>query len=296
MGRDGFLPGLVGSKTGEEVRAAWRQSHLESQLAPAAPVFLGLRLLWRIVICSSETEQLEVVARANILARVLGLTGKQCRRHPGPGRELMKIYDFPLSPRCRKVRAIVYELGLTPEFVPVNLFKGEQKRPEIVRLNPNARVPILVDGDFVLWESNAIVNYLASGSALLPESPRERADVARWCDWQQAHLGPAIAKVAFQRLVKPMTGQGDPDPAIVESGTLEYAESARVLDACLGSKEYVAGLLSVADFILAAIHSVAAPAGLDVSPYPRVGAWLERMLGRPSFKLALADAQGATPQ
>jgi glutathione S-transferase len=147
----------------------------------------------------------------------------------------MKIYDFPLSPNCRKVRAIVYELGLSAEFVPVNLFKGEQHKPEILALNPNAKAPILVDGDFVLWESNAIASYLARDSNLLPTTPRERADVARWADWQLAHFGPAVRKVAFERVVKPMTGKGQPDLAIVEEGTAEYEKLAGVLDASLGT-------------------------------------------------------------
>jgi glutathione S-transferase len=203
----------------------------------------------------------------------------------------MKIYDFPLSPHCRKVRAIVYELGLTPEFVPVNLFQGEQRSAEIARLNPNARVPILVDGDFVLWESNAIVSYLAAGSALIPAGARERADVARWCDWQLAHLGPAIVKVGFQLVVKPLTGQGKPDAAIVDEGRTEYAKFTQVLEVSLGNKEYVAGRLSIADFILAALFSLATTAGLEVAPYPTVSAWLGRMLARESMQRALADAQ-----
>jgi glutathione S-transferase len=143
----------------------------------------------------------------------------------------MKIYDFPLSPNCRKVRAVVYELGLKPEFVSVNIFKGEARTPEMLALNPNAKLPVLVDGDFVLWESNAIVSYLANGTPLLPTSSRERADVDRWGDWQLAHLGPAIGKVAFERLVKPMTGQGAPDQAIVDVGTADFAKFTAVLEA-----------------------------------------------------------------
>jgi glutathione S-transferase len=208
----------------------------------------------------------------------------------------MKIYDFPLSPNCRKVRAIVYELGLTPEFVPVNLFKGEQRKPEMVALNPNAKAPILVDGDFVLWESNAIVAYLATGSALLPATRRERADVHRWSDWQLAHLGPAIGKVAFQRLVKPMTGQGEADPKIVAEGGVEYAKRTGVLDASLEDKEYVAGRLSIADFVLGAMFSIAATVGLETAPFPKVDAWLGRVLGRDSMRRALADAQAAMPR
>lgn len=206
----------------------------------------------------------------------------------------MKIYDFPLSPNCRKVRSVVYELGLNAEFVSLNLFKGEQRAPDIVALNPNAKAPILVDGEFVLWESNAIVNYLAHGSALLPATPRERADVERWCAWQLAHMGPAIGKVAFQRLVKPMTGQGAPDARIIEEGSAEYTRFAGVLDAALGNKEYVAGRLSVADFVLASVFSLAEPVGLDTKPYPKLHAWLGRMLARDSMQRTLKDSRAVT--
>jgi glutathione S-transferase len=205
----------------------------------------------------------------------------------------MKIYDFPLSPNCRKVRAVAYEVGLEPEFVPINLFKGDQHRPEIAALNPNEKAPILVDGDFVLWESNAIAGYLAHGSALVPTTRRDRADVERWCDWQLAHLGPAVGKVAFQRLVKPMTGQGQPDPKIVEEGTAEYTKFTGVLEASLGNKEYVAGRLSIADFVLASFYSVGATAGLETATFPKVHAWLGRILARDSMKRAIADAQRA---
>jgi glutathione S-transferase len=206
----------------------------------------------------------------------------------------MKIYDFPLSPNCRKVRAVVYELGLKPEFVSVNIFKGEARTPEMLALNPNAKLPVLVDGDFVLWESNAIVSYLANGTPLLPTSSRERADVDRWGDWQLAHLGPAIGKVAFERLVKPMTGQGAPDQAIVDVGTADFAKFTAVLEASLGSREYAAGRLSVADFILTSMYTIAATVGLEAAPYPRVNAWLGRVLARDSMKRALADAAAAT--
>jgi glutathione S-transferase len=206
----------------------------------------------------------------------------------------MRIYDFPLSPNCRKVRSVVYELGLNAEFVPLNLFKGEQRGPDIVALNPNAKAPILVQGDFVLWESNAIVSYLAHGSALLPADPRERANVERWCDWQLAHMGPAIGKVAFQRLVKPMTGQGAPDARVVEEGMAEYARFGAVLESSLGTKEYVGGRLSIADFVLASVFSLAEPVGLDTKPFPKVHAWLGRMLSRDSMRRTLNDARAVT--
>jgi len=203
----------------------------------------------------------------------------------------MKLYDFPFSPNCRKVRAVAYELGITLEYVHVDLLKGEQRAPAFLAKNPNGRVPVLEDGDFVLWESTAIQRYLASGSALVPRDRRVQADVDRWIAWQLAHLQPAMRVVAFERIVKPLTKQGEPDPAKIEAGTVEFAAACAVLDACLGDKEYVAGPLSLADFALAAHYSLAGAAGLDVSRYPRVESWLARMLARDSMKRALADAQ-----
>ncbi len=208
----------------------------------------------------------------------------------------MKIYDFPLSPNCRKVRAVAYELGLTPTFVPVQLFKGEQHRPELAGLNPNERVPVLVDGDFVLWESNAIVGYLAAGTRLLPDAARPRADVQRWCDWELSLFGPAVRKVAFERLVKPLTGRGPADPKVVEEGIADYRRLASVLETSLSNKAYVAGSLSTADFVLAAIFSIgtADAVGLETAPFPRVHAWLGRMMERDAVRRAVADAAAVT--
>src|SRR6202012_5995658 len=106
--------------------------------------------------------------------------------------------DFPFSPNCRKVRAVAYELGIALEHVPVNLVKGEQRAPAFLAKNPNGRVPVLEDGDFVLWESVAILRYFAAktpGSSLVPSGAREQADMDRWLVWQVAHLSPPLSKV-----------------------------------------------------------------------------------------------------
>src|SRR5262249_44646614 len=78
------------------------------------------------------------------------------------GAESVKLYHFPSSPNCLKVRAVAYELGLELELATVNIFRGESRSPAFEALNPNGLVPVLIDGDFVLWESNAILTYLAS--------------------------------------------------------------------------------------------------------------------------------------
>jgi glutathione S-transferase len=211
----------------------------------------------------------------------------------------MKLYDFAFSPNCRKVRAVAYELGVAFESATVDLLRGEQRTPAFLAKNPNGRVPVLEDGDFVLWESNAILLYLAtryaSGRSLVPTGARERAEVDRWLAWQLAHLQPATSKVAYERMVKKLTKRGEPDPAAIEAGTAEFATVSAVLDASLEGREYVAGALSVADFALASPYSIASSCGLDVTPYRRVNAWLDRVLSRDSMRRALADAHAVRP-
>jgi glutathione S-transferase len=209
----------------------------------------------------------------------------------------MKLHDFAFSPNSRKVRAVAYELGVTLEYAQVDALKGESRTPAFLELNPNGRIPVLEDGDFVLWESTAIIRYLAAQSdrpgALVPSNARGVADVDRWLAWQCAHLSPAMSKVAFERVVKKLTGQGEPDAAAIRAGTADFETYSSVLERSLEGREYVAGTLSLADFALASHYSVAAMCGLDVSRYPRLNAWLGRVLARDSMRRALADAQAS---
>jgi len=207
----------------------------------------------------------------------------------------MKIYDCASSPNSRKVRALAYELDLAPSYVSLNVFRGEHKRsPELAAMNPNGKLPVLAHEGLVLWESNAILNYLAAlrpERDLTPTAPRRRAEVERWLFWQTAHLGPAVTKVAVERFMKKLTGRGAPDPAAVDAGVAEFAVYSAVLDKALEGREYVAGALSVADFALWGYYALRGVAGLEVSAYPHLGAWLTRIEERSSVKAAVADAQ-----
>ncbi len=208
----------------------------------------------------------------------------------------MKLYQFPFSPNCQKVVAVAYEVGIALESVPVNLFKGEARAPALVAKNPNGRVPILEDGDFVLWESNAMLAYLAAKADridLAPTDPRERADVDRWLGWHNAHFGPAIGKVAFERVAKKLGGLGPPDDELVKKGESEFTQVASVLDQSLGDKEYVCGRMTIADLCMAPYAALTASCGLDFGPYPRAKAWVERMTARDSMKQMLAAVRGA---
>jgi glutathione S-transferase len=208
----------------------------------------------------------------------------------------MKLYQFPLSPNCQKVVALAHEVGVPLTLAAVDVFKGGARTPAMLARNPNGRVPILEDGDFVLWESNAMLAYIAAvaGRAdLAPTTARERGQVERWTYWQAAHFGPAIRKVAFERIVKKLAGLGAPDEAIVKAGMEEFVSTASVLEQCLGSEEYVCGRLTIADFALAPYAAVTESCGLDLDAYPRAKAWLTRMTARDSLKKTLAIAREA---
>ena len=110
----------------------------------------------------------------------------------------MKLYFHPASSSSRKVRVTAALLGIRLEERLIDLTTGEHKKPEYLRVNPNGLVPALQDGERVLWESNAIIQYLADlkpEDNLLPREPMARADVTRWQYWEQAHWVPALVIV-----------------------------------------------------------------------------------------------------
>jgi glutathione S-transferase len=208
----------------------------------------------------------------------------------------MKLYQFPFSPNCQKVIALAHEVGVPLELASVELFKGQARTPAMLAKNPNGKLPILEDGDFVLWESNAMLAYVAAKAEradLAPSTPRERAEVDRWLSWGGAHFAPAIRKVAFERIVKKLGGLGAPDEAQVLAGTADFAVVANVLEQSLGAREFVCGRLTIADFSLAPYAALTESCGLDFGPYPKAKAWLGRMLARKSMQQTRAAARGA---
>jgi glutathione S-transferase len=113
----------------------------------------------------------------------------------------MKLYGFPPSPNSWQVRALAAHLGVPLEFEFVDITKGESHTPAYLALNPTGRTPTLVDGDFKLWESHAIMQYIASktASSLWPDDVRARADITRWQSWTLAHWDPGSLGAAADR-------------------------------------------------------------------------------------------------
>jgi glutathione S-transferase len=199
----------------------------------------------------------------------------------------MKLYGFPASPNTWKVRALASYLKIPLEFEFVDLTKGAQFAPTYLALNPTGRTPTLTDGDFTLWESNAILQYIASKTAtpLWPSDARTRADISRWQCWELAHWGAqACGPLTFENLVKKFVNLGAPDQTAVAKATEAFNKEAKVLDAHLAKHKYlVGGTLTIADFTCAAPLFHAAGAGMPVAPYANVRSWFERVSALPCW-------------
>src|SRR5262249_54419706 len=130
----------------------------------------------------------------------------------------MKLYTFIGSPHSRKVEAVIRQLGLAVDVEYLDLLAGELRLPPYVALNPNAKVPTLVDGDVTLWESNAILQYLADKegrATLLPRAAAARADVVRWQFWEAVHFNRAFGALAFEGFAKKALPLGPADERVV---------------------------------------------------------------------------------
>jgi glutathione S-transferase len=198
----------------------------------------------------------------------------------------MKLYGFPPSPNTWKVSAVAAHLGIPLELELVDLTKP--RTPDYLALNPTGRAPTLVDGDFVVWESNAIMQYLASRTAnsLWPNDARTRADIMRWQSWQLAHWSKeGCEPLIFQRLVKAFLKLGPPDEAIVAKGTEAFNRDARVLDDHLSKRSYLVGnAMTLADFSVAAPLFYAKEAELPLAPYSHVRDWFARVSALPAWR------------
>lgn len=200
----------------------------------------------------------------------------------------MKLYLNKLSPNVRRVLLVVAAAGVEVEEKVLDFAKGEHKAPEFLAINPNGAVPALVDGELALTESRAIMQYLAAkspASGLLPKDEAERADVTRWQFWDASHFSPASATIAFERVLKPMFGMGEPDAAKIDDALKNWRRFAAVLEARLEGRSFLVGkALTLADLTIAASLMYAKQADLPLAEFPRLTAWLARMTELEAWK------------
>lgn len=192
----------------------------------------------------------------------------------------MELYINPLSPNSRRAAAVAAYLGLKPDVKVVDFGKGEHRSQEFLSINPNGAVPVLVENGFVLTESRAIVHYLAGKkpeARLVPNDPKEFAEVLRWQFWDASHFGPPNGMLFFQRVLQPMMG-GEPDEGRVRDAEVQLSRYARVLDQHLGGRTWLVGrVLTVADFTIAASLMHSAASGVKLEQFPNVKSWYDHI-------------------
>jgi glutathione S-transferase len=205
------------------------------------------------------------------------------------------LYALPPSPRAFKAIAVANHLGIEFTLHVIDLLKGEQKTPEYTALNPNQMMPTLKDGDYVLWESNAIMQYLAGRkpqSGLLPADERGRLDVTRWQFWDLAHWDPAVETLLLENFIKPnFLGVTERDEAAVGRAMERFQRAAAVLDGQLKGKKYVTGdTLTLADFSLGAPLHYAVPGRFPLEPYGEIRRWHASLMALPAWQKTVAES------
>jgi glutathione S-transferase len=199
---------------------------------------------------------------------------------------MLKLHGFPMSPNTRRALFALEEHGAPYELVPVDLMSGEQKSPAYLALNPTGRVPTLVDGDFVLWESNAILEYLAARfpeKGLGAQSARETGEMARWMYMNAAHLSPNVARIFAHTIRLP---EAQRIPRIVDEARAEVDRSLAAIQGRLAGRENLLDRFSLAEIAIGPTLSAAPMLGIDLSRFPAVDGWLKRLLARPAWQKA----------
>jgi glutathione S-transferase len=202
----------------------------------------------------------------------------------------MKLFSMHNSNNCRRVNATIQHLGLDVEVVELSMgeMQTKLKSPDFLELNPNGKVPTLVDGDLTLWESRSIMQYLAShkpGNTLWPSDPKRQADIARWQFWEASHLSKGTGVYAFEKLFKKLFMKQDADPVALAAGEKEWKTWAPVLDQQLATRKWITGdELTLADFSVGCCFSYAEASGLPWDGYKNIKAWWGRLNEVPAWK------------
>jgi GSH-dependent disulfide-bond oxidoreductase len=193
---------------------------------------------------------------------------------------MIELYTAP-TPNGHKISIALEELALPYRVNPVNILSGEQRRPEYVKLNPNARIPTIVDteaDDFVVFESGAILIYLAEKTGrLMPSDVKGRSRVLQWLMFQMGGVGPMMgqANVFFRYLPEKI-------PTAIDRYQHECRRLFEVLDRRLGESEWLADAYSIADIANWAWVRTHKWSGVSIDGLENLKRWIDAMYARPA--------------
>ena len=201
---------------------------------------------------------------------------------------MIKLYDFSLSPRARKVRITLAAKGLEYEKVPIDITKGEQKTPEYLAINPYGKVPALQDNGTAVYESTIIMEYLNDTyptPPLLPDDVGQRARARVLMHYADNPYESAVATLAAELLLKPMQG-GVAGHEVVSQANAALNLCFDHLTNELGNNDFLVGsTLTLADIPYVAWALLFPRLNVDI-PHPRLEAWINRLKEQPSVRTA----------
>jgi glutathione S-transferase len=195
---------------------------------------------------------------------------------------MLTLFDYLPSQNAWKVRQLLKHVDRPYRTVPISIFEGEGRNEAYLRINPTGTVPaIRLDDGRVLAESNAILAYLADGTAYLPGDPFGRAKVQQWLCFEQERVESVIGALRHWT----MTGKLARRPAELVAAKRQAAtRTLGILDSELATRSFIAGDdYSIADIALFAYASRAEEAGLSLQTYPNFRAWVARVEAQPGF-------------
>ena len=188
---------------------------------------------------------------------------------------MLTIYGSDLSAPANKVRFAANAIGIKYEYKRIDLRAGEHLKPEFLAVNPVGKVPAIDYDGFKMFESNAIIRYLADkhNSPLYPKDVKERAVVEMWLDFGSMHVGAALSKVIYNRLFAPLRDI-PVDEASLKEGLKFLGRFLPVVDGQLAKNKYITGAtFTLADINLLALFDPCELAGIDLSAYPNITRW-----------------------
>lgn len=196
---------------------------------------------------------------------------------------MIELYDHPLSGNCYKVRLLLSHLGVPYERITVDIFKGENKTEEFKKLNPNLKIPVIIDGDFVMWESNAILLYLAkkySPNPYYTEEINTFGLISQWLIFGKTSIDPNLAVARFLTRFA--------DEKLRDSHILKRCQELghlvlKILDDYFEKNEFLVNSYSIADIACFPYVDKAEEGGIALSSFPSVRNWCERIYSQPGY-------------
>jgi glutathione S-transferase len=199
---------------------------------------------------------------------------------------MLKIYGMPLSPPSNKVVYTANYLNIPYEFHSMNIAAGETHKPEFLKINPVGKVPAIDDGGFTLFESNAIIRYLADkeGSALYPKELQTRAVVEQWLDFAAQHVALATSKIMtnthlYKLMNMPL------DERSLQDGRKFIHQYLPIVDKQLNAQAFIASEnTTLADIALLSALDTCEVIDVDLSPYHYLSEWRKKLISQPFYQ------------